>query len=531
MMSSRMPTVSLARVLLSAAVADTATLGQASAIAAEGGVSLAHALARWRLVDAAAMGAALGAVLGRAPTPLADVSAPPALAVPRSVCARLRVLPLSRRADVVTLGMTDPTDDDAVAQVADAFGVMIERVLVDDDDLERALRRVFPRPDELSGAASRPRSRPSIPVEAVPPFVAPPPPPPLLAALDAGPGAPSPWSATAAAPSPTKPPDTLALTRVTSPAMLPPGALRGDDSVAAAPLADVSMEPLTMLAPVGQASVAADDDLFSVEEPSADAGSEVFQSTAPPRAPSPGRRVSSLPTRAVDVPVELTRPVPVPSLPAASADDDTTRATPPLRRPGSSSGRVPIAAAPSSTTTAPRAPAPSPAPSPASAPPRGPAHASGVPTTTFDVPVSAPATLAASPSASSPRGGTHEHTVPSNLLAWVTLLVVARDQAAAAVTAGLEPMLRDLAVVPHLDDVGAVLAQRSYNAVVVVDGPDTGCSAVGLAAVAARLKRGAFVVSHNPELTRVPGVRLLAPDPRGDVVGVIVAALHATARG
>ena len=168
-MLGTMPAPSLARVLLAARVADAATLGQASAISAEGGVPLVFALARWRLVDAGALAAALSRSLQREVTSLLLAPSPPPVALARSVCARLRVLALARRGDVVVLGMSDPTDDDAAGQVAAAFGVNIERVLVDDDELERALRRVYPRADELVPLASSTATVPASTSASLPP--------------------------------------------------------------------------------------------------------------------------------------------------------------------------------------------------------------------------------------------------------------------------------------------------------------------------------------------------------------------------
>jgi hypothetical protein len=152
-MMTAMTMPSLARVLVAARVADNATLGQASAIAAEGGVPLVFALVRWRLVEAGALASALARALHIDVTALDQAPSPPPVGLVRSVCARLRILALGRRGDVVVLGMSDPTDDDTAGQVAAAFGVTVERRLVDDDELERALRQVYPRGDELLPAA------------------------------------------------------------------------------------------------------------------------------------------------------------------------------------------------------------------------------------------------------------------------------------------------------------------------------------------------------------------------------------------
>lgn len=120
-----------------------ALLGMATRIAAEGDVSLVHALVRWRLVQAGELARALADGTGLAVKRIDQVQGPLLIPLPRVTCARLRIIPVWRRSDVVGLGMADPTDDGAAIEVARTFGVQVERLLIDDDDLDLALRRVF----------------------------------------------------------------------------------------------------------------------------------------------------------------------------------------------------------------------------------------------------------------------------------------------------------------------------------------------------------------------------------------------------
>jgi hypothetical protein len=136
------PRVVLPKLLMEHGLADMQTLGMATGIAAEGDVSLAHAIIRWRLVPAAGLCAALAKALDMEPAhPSADRAV--AQLVRRAQCARLRVLPIWQRAGVLGLAMTDPTDDAAAAAIAQHTAFKIERVLIDDDELERAIRRAF----------------------------------------------------------------------------------------------------------------------------------------------------------------------------------------------------------------------------------------------------------------------------------------------------------------------------------------------------------------------------------------------------
>ncbi len=166
--------VVLPRLLLDAGLADVSTLGMATSIAAEADVAIVHALCRWRLVAPRALCAAFAAALDMRVVELDDpaiapVEPPP---LPRALCVRLRVLPVWRRGQVLGLGMSDPTDDDAVDQVVRACGLSIERLLVNDDALERAVRRRFPvepRPISSSGTVTNtptPTPTPKVPPQA-----------------------------------------------------------------------------------------------------------------------------------------------------------------------------------------------------------------------------------------------------------------------------------------------------------------------------------------------------------------------------
>lgn len=154
--------ISLGRVLLESGVLDVTWLGKATAIATEADVPLVHALARWRLVDSGALAAVLSRATGLPIVNLTSWSGSAQTAqhptLPRALCHRLRVVPLRVEASGgVILGMSDPSDDDIVAQVNEVIRAPIIRALVDDDALERALRRVYARPvEELAPLAATP---------------------------------------------------------------------------------------------------------------------------------------------------------------------------------------------------------------------------------------------------------------------------------------------------------------------------------------------------------------------------------------
>ncbi|HEY1098607.1 MAG TPA: hypothetical protein VGF99_06750, partial [Myxococcota bacterium] len=167
-----MARVLLPRLLIDAGLADIATLGLATSIAAEADVALVHALCRWRLVSSSALCATLANAL-RLPITAVDTVADTHLAaaaasstLSRPLCTRLRVLPLWTSGGVLGLGMTDPGDDGAVEQVVRACGLSVERLLVDDDALDRGLRRAF-----VDDATKTPPTSTTPP----PSFMAPPP--------------------------------------------------------------------------------------------------------------------------------------------------------------------------------------------------------------------------------------------------------------------------------------------------------------------------------------------------------------------
>lgn len=170
--------LSLGRILLESGLLDVAWLGRATAIASEANVPLVHALTRWKLVDSRALAQTLARAAGLSVLDLDGVGPGPAAALlQRGACHRLRVLPLLAGDGALTLAMSDPTDDEIVAQVGAALQLRVARVLVDDDALERALRRFYPRADDaiaalpmlapLPTAPSTPTSTPT-PAAAVP---------------------------------------------------------------------------------------------------------------------------------------------------------------------------------------------------------------------------------------------------------------------------------------------------------------------------------------------------------------------------
>ncbi|MBM4280976.1 MAG: hypothetical protein FJ137_09510 [Deltaproteobacteria bacterium] len=155
------PRPAFAALLLGAGVVDPATLGRASAIAVSGDVPVVFALTRWRLVDPAMIAGALSIALGMQVFALDSLGPAlgqaPALPVARAACMRMRVLPVWRQGSVVALAMSDPTDDVSVAALAHAHQVAIERLLVNDDDLERVFQLLALRGNAgLSGLGAGP---------------------------------------------------------------------------------------------------------------------------------------------------------------------------------------------------------------------------------------------------------------------------------------------------------------------------------------------------------------------------------------
>jgi hypothetical protein len=144
----------LAAILLDAGVVDAATLGRASSIAVAGDVSVIFALARWRLVDPAVIAATLSRAFGQPIVALDSLAQAPALPVQRAACVRMRALPVWRNGSVVGLAMSDPTDHASVEALAQAHRVNIERLLVNDDDLERAFLALAARAEAGQGAPS-----------------------------------------------------------------------------------------------------------------------------------------------------------------------------------------------------------------------------------------------------------------------------------------------------------------------------------------------------------------------------------------
>jgi hypothetical protein len=184
--------LSLGRILLESGLLDVAWLGKATAIASEANVPLVHALTRWKLVDARALAQTLARAAGLSVLDLDGVGPGPAAALlQRGACHRLRVLPLLAGDGAMTLAMSDPTDDEAATQVGAALQLRVARVLVDDDALERALRRFYPRNDDA--IAALPPLEPLAPATPSTPAAAMPAPP-AKASSTLKPAARGPWA-------------------------------------------------------------------------------------------------------------------------------------------------------------------------------------------------------------------------------------------------------------------------------------------------------------------------------------------------
>jgi hypothetical protein len=122
----------LAEVAIEAGLVTKAGASKAGRMAEERGVPLVVVLVRDLHVDEVAL---VGALRKHTRVPLLDpasiqVDAEAVRLVPRAMCARLRVLPLSLAADgagkVLRLAMADPTDTTAVAEIEQQTGAEIE---------------------------------------------------------------------------------------------------------------------------------------------------------------------------------------------------------------------------------------------------------------------------------------------------------------------------------------------------------------------------------------------------------------------
>jgi hypothetical protein len=510
--------VSLARALLGAGLADAVTLGQASAISAEGGVPLVFALVRWRLLEAGQVAQALAQALGVTVAALDELPALPVLPVPRSVCARMRFLPLWRRGEVVGLAMSDPTDDDAVDQVVGACRVAVERILVNDDDLERALRHVYPRADELL-PVRRPEGPPARPVgieqaalprtasstKTIAHVAAPLFPTAVPAGL-------SPSPAAVVAPAlPSRlatPAPVLAPTRIVSSPLVPPAASSsarvGSASTSALASVFTSSVPVVAVPPRAPSSFAAPPHARDV------AGHDAFRSSTPlsdvtaPITPQVAevRRAPLVfdPARPIVVHGEHTGVAVVGGIPEASAEMFAVSVVEgvPLDSPSEVFGNATVDMnRPGATVAA--------------------ASAPGAPPTRVGTVADA-----VEPS--------QEMTLPSDMLAVVKLLVVAQGPVVDVVRGGLRPRLRELVIVGRIDEAIVLVASRGFDEVIVVDPVDTVAGSQQLAILASRVRRGVLALGQNDDLARLPRVRFARYAAGDDLVGLIAERLQEAAR-
>ncbi len=492
-MSSR-PRAVLARLLLDTGLADVALLGMATRIATEGDVSLVHALVRWRFVPAADLARALAETLGLPITPLGSFDVPVVLPLPRATCARLRVLPLWRHGDVVGLAMSDPTDDSAVHEVGRVAGGPVERLLVDDDDLDLAMRAVFGRtaaPTAVGGLASvTPGSSwgsqpPSAPLVPGPPVQ--PPLPPVLPPAPSPSTPPAPMIATTAPPTPSTvaapTPPAPGPAAAATPTLLPVG-----DQTAPIPRS-------TPLPPTVEAKAVAPVQRSDPSELFVDPVSEMISivDDEPFLSQSSGvftTNTVDLPMPRADAPLPVTRVTVPPVLPPPPvAGFDATRAPAPVV---------------SEVTNEVRA----------------------------DEFLSDPTALVAGLKAAAPVVVSDDKTIPNdNLLFVMRVLLIGEGQAVDGVASILRRRIRQFQLTP-LAAAARELEQRRYDAVVVVDPPDSVSGAQQLALVASRARSGVVVISNTTDHARLPGVRTVQTrPPDGDLRDVVVDLLQRRARG
>jgi class 3 adenylate cyclase len=90
--------------------------------------------------------------------------------------------------------------------------------------------------------------------------------------------------------------------------------------------------------------------------------------------------------------------------------------------------------------------------------------------------------------------------------------VVADGDAADIMTRRLRPRIKQLAVLPLDQALGAV-EQRRYDEIVVVAPPNTVSGSQQLATLAARAKNGVVIFTDISDFARLPGVRQAVPLP------------------
>lgn len=481
-----MVAVSLARVLLDSGLLDVAWLGKATAIASEADVPVCHALTRWKLLEARALAKALSQATG---LPVVDVDGeaggqrgPPCAPMQRAACQRLRVLPLAVAGGTLTLGMTDPTDDDAVRQVEAALQLRVHRVLVDDDALERALRRMFPKPaDEIRAApwgmplvtsSEPPSSLSRTPSGAFGKVVASP-------ASPASSPAPSQASARVPSGSLGKPP---------SPPPTPTPSL----AVAAPPAQNTQLVGVPVV--VGEAS--------------GDGRSALPSLQAESRSGAGGPPVSG------------------PSGPEMFLFTPTETPTPPLYPTTSSPARAASGAAASGFEES-------------SGVFTSNTIENGVlPMVTLEATGPVPRFDGRGRGASTVVAGAallmtdEAPTLQNDLLGMMRLLIAIDDKAAGDALVGSFGMrVKDLCVVP-LQRATDELGKRRFDVVVVVEPKNTIASSQQVAALAARAKGGVTVVTSVADFARLPGVKgIVDPPPKGGLPAVIEKVLAARAHG
>lgn len=489
-MSSR-PRAILARLLLDTGLADMPLLGMATRIATEGDVSLVHALVRWRFVAAGDLARALAETLAVPITAVASFDGQVPVPLPRATCARLRVLPLWRNGDVVGLAMSDPTDDTAVHEIGRLAVSPIERLLVNDDDLDLALRSVFGRTPAPTTMGAFDSSSSVWLWNSLPPTtpITPPAPvqPPLPPVLPPAPAPSTPPVPALASPPPTTPyggdeavvdfdaVDDVAATQPVgnktasmprSPTAPPAVEVRASGPAAAAP-----SDPSELFVdPIPEATSIVDDEAFLSQS------SGVFTSNT------------------VDLP-----------MPRSQAPLPVTRVTVPPVLP----------------------------PPPVAEPTRAPAPAvSEVTNEVHAMEFSDPTAVVAALSPAAPAVVTDDRTIPNdNVLFVMRVLLIGEGPAVDTVATELRRRIRQFQHTP-LPAAARELEQRRYDAVIVIDPPDTVTGAQQLALVASRARGGVVVVSNTTDHARLPGVRTVQTRPSDDeLANLVVELLQRRARG
>jgi hypothetical protein len=146
--------------------------------------------------------------------------------------------------------------------------------------------------------------------------------------------------------------------------------------------------------------------------------------------------------------------------------------------------------------------------------------------------LSDPTALVAGLKAAAPVVVSDDKTIPNdNLLFVMRVLLIGEGQAVDGVASILRRRIRQFQLTP-LAAAARELEQRRYDAVVVVDPPDSVSGAQQLALVASRARSGVVVISNTTDHARLPGVRTVQTrPPDGDLPDVVVDLLQRRARG